>query len=80
MTQKRKEGESKNVIGRITALRWEPTHITKHISRSILLHKWYEKALSFKRSRREAIEEFGGRKRLEDLGDMRKKLVLDVLR
>jgi len=34
--------------------------------------------LSFERSRREAIEKFEGRKRLEDLGDMRKKLVLDV--
>jgi len=44
------------------------------------LKKWYKKALSFERSRREVIEEFGGRKRLEDLGDMRKKLVLDVPR
>jgi len=80
MTQKGKEEESENAIGRITALRWEPTHVTKHTSRSIPLHKWYEKTLSFKRSRREAIKEFGGRKRLEDLGDMRKKLVLNVLR
>jgi len=30
MTQKGKEGESENVIGRITALRWKPTHVTKH--------------------------------------------------
>jgi len=44
------------------------------------LDEWYEKALSFERSRREAIEEFGGRKNLENLGDVRKKLVLDVLR
>jgi len=80
MTQKEKERESKNAIGRIMALRWEPTHITKHTSRSIPLHKWYEKMLSFKRSRREAIKEFGGRKRLENLGDMRKRLVLNILR
>jgi len=44
------------------------------------LDKWYEKALSFKRSRREAIEEFGGRKISENSGDVRKKPVLDVLR
>jgi len=44
------------------------------------LDEWYEKALSFKRLRREAIEEFGERKTLENLGDVRKKLVLDVLR
>jgi len=30
--------------------------------------------------RREAIEEFGERKSLENLGDVKKKLVLDVLR
>jgi len=44
------------------------------------LNEWYEKVLSFERSRREAIEEFGGRKTLENSGDVRKKLVLDVLR
>jgi len=32
MTQKGKEGESENAIGRIMALRWEPTHVTKHTS------------------------------------------------
>jgi len=37
MTQKGKEGKSENAIGRITALRWEPTHVTKHTSRSIPL-------------------------------------------
>jgi len=44
------------------------------------LDEWYEKALSFERSRREAIEEFGGRKTIESLGDVGKKPVLDVLR
>jgi len=38
------------------------------------LDKWYKKALSFERSRREAIKEFGGRKNMENLGDMRKKI------
>jgi len=42
------------------------------------LDKWYEKVLSFERSRREVIEEFGGRKTSENLGDVKKKLVLDV--
>ena len=41
---------------------------------------WYEKALSFERSRREAIEEFGERKNMENLGDMKKKPVLDIPR
>ena len=45
-----------------------------------LLDEWYEKALSFERSRRNAIEEFGGRKMMESLGDVRKKPVLDVPR
>jgi len=44
------------------------------------LEDWYEKVLSFERSRREAIEEFGGRKNLENLEDMRKKPVLDIPR
>jgi len=44
------------------------------------LNKWYEKVLSFERSRREAIEEFRGRRSLENLGDGKKKLVLDILR
>jgi len=44
------------------------------------LDEWYEKALSFERSRREAIEEFGGRKVSENSGDVRKKLVLDIPR
>jgi len=45
-----------------------------------LLNEWYEKALSFERSRREAIEKFGGRKNIENSGDVKKKSVLDVLR
>jgi len=44
------------------------------------LDNWYEKGLSFERSRREAIEKFGGRKTLENSGDVRKKPVLNVLR
>ena len=44
------------------------------------LDEWYEKALSFERSRREAIEEFGGRKNIENSGDVKKKPVLDVPR
>jgi len=45
-----------------------------------LLDKWYEKVLSFERSRRDAIEEFGERKMMENSGDVKKKPVLDVLR
>ena len=44
------------------------------------LDEWYEKALSFKRSRREVIEEFEGKRNTENSGDVRKKLVLDILR
>jgi len=44
------------------------------------LDEWYEKALSFERSRREAIEEFRGRKNIENSGDVKKKSVLDVPR
>jgi len=47
---------------------------------SDLLDEWYEKALSFERSRREAIEEFGGRRNMKNLGDVKKKPVLDVPR
>jgi len=32
-----KIGESENVIGEIVALRWEPTHVTKHAFRDIPL-------------------------------------------
>ena len=44
------------------------------------LDEWYKKALSFERLRREAIEEFGEKRNMENLGDARKKAVLDVLR
>jgi len=44
------------------------------------LDEWYEKTLGFERSRRKAIKEFGGRKNLDNSGDVRKKLVLDVPR
>ena len=40
----------------------------------------YEKVLSFKRLRREMIKEFGGRKNLKGSGEIKKKLVLDILR
>jgi len=29
---KGKTGESENAIGEMAALRWEPTHVTKHVS------------------------------------------------
>jgi len=45
-----------------------------------LLNEWYEKALSFERSRREAIKEFRGRKNLENLGNVKKKPVLNIPR
>ena len=44
------------------------------------LDEWYKKALNFERSRRETIKEFRERKNLENLGDIKKKLVLDVPR
>jgi len=50
------------------------------IRNSDLLDEWYEKALSFERSKRKAIEEFGRRRSLENLGDGKKKSVLDVPR
>jgi len=47
---------------------------------SDLLDEWYKKVLSFERSRREAIEEFGGKRNMENSEDVRKKSVLDILR
>ena len=44
------------------------------------LEEWYEKALSFKRLKRDAIKEFGGRKVSENSGNVRKKSVLDIPR
>jgi len=37
MLTMREEGESENVIGEMVALRWEPTHVTKHTSSVIPL-------------------------------------------
>ena len=44
------------------------------------MDKWYKKALSFERLRREVIEEFEKRKSLENSKDVKEKSVLDVLR
>ena len=44
------------------------------------MDEWYEKALSFEKSRREAIEEFRGKRNTENSEDVRKKSVLDILR
>jgi len=38
MTQKRRKADSGKVIGETTALRWEPTHITKPNPRVVPLH------------------------------------------
>ena len=38
MSQKGKQGRHGNVIREIVALRWEPTHITKHCPRVVPLH------------------------------------------
>jgi len=35
MSTMREEGESGSAIGETTALRWEPTHVTKHNPRDI---------------------------------------------
>ena len=37
MTQKGKQGRHGNAIGEMAALRWEPTHITKHCPRVVPL-------------------------------------------
>ena len=44
------------------------------------LDEWYEKALIFERSRWEAIEEFRERKNLKNLGNAKKKPILDIPR
>ena len=61
------------------ALAWKLVEIGQ-IRNLDLLDEWYEKALSFERLKREVIEEFGGRRSLENSGDRKKKLVLDVPR
>ena len=37
MTQKGRQGRHGNAIGEMAALRWEPTHITKHCPRVVPL-------------------------------------------
>jgi len=61
------------------ALAWKLIEIGQ-IRNSDSLDEWYEKVLSFERSRRKAIKEFGGRKSLESLENMRKRPVLDIPR
>jgi len=41
MTQKRRKADSGKVIRETTALRWEPTHVTKPNPRVVPLHKPY---------------------------------------
>ena len=38
MTQKRRKADSGKAIGETTALRWEPTHVTKPDPRVVSLH------------------------------------------
>ena len=38
MTQKRREADSGKAIGETTALRWEPTYVTKPNPRVVPLH------------------------------------------
>ena len=37
MSQKGKQGRHGNAIGEMAALRWEPTHVTKHCPRVVPL-------------------------------------------
>ena len=39
MTQKRRKADSGKAIGEMTALRWEPTHVTKPNPRVVPLQK-----------------------------------------
>ena len=39
MTQKGKQGRHENAIREIAALRWEPTHVTKHCPRVVPLQE-----------------------------------------
>ena len=38
MSQKGKQERHGNAIGEMVALRWEPTHVTKHCPRVVPLH------------------------------------------
>jgi len=42
MSQKRRKADSGRAIGEMTALRWEPTHITKPNPRVVPLHALYQ--------------------------------------
>jgi len=42
MTQKRRKVDSGKAIGETTALRWEPTHVTKPNPRVVPLQTMYE--------------------------------------
>jgi len=68
-----------NTLSSFSPLQWKLVEISQ-LRNLDSLDEWYEKALSFERSRREAIEEFGGRRNLENTGDGRKKPVLNVPR
>jgi len=43
MTQKRRKADSGKAIGETTALRWEPTHVTKPNPRVVPLHILYKR-------------------------------------
>jgi len=47
MTQKRRKADSGKVIGETTALRWEPTHVTKPNPRVVPLQVVYKESSSF---------------------------------
>ena len=42
MTQKRRKADSGKAIGEMTALRWEPTHVTKPNPRVVPLHPTFD--------------------------------------
>ena len=44
MTQKRRKADNGKVIGETTALRWEPTHVTKLNPRVVPLHRCWKGA------------------------------------
>jgi len=42
MTQKRRKADNRKAIGETTALRWEPTHVTKPNPRVVPLQPWLQ--------------------------------------
>jgi len=48
MSQKRRKADSGKAIGETTALRWEPTHVTKPDPRVVPLHDLYQSKGLFK--------------------------------